>query len=335
MKGKGQSSLKWLGWTGLSIIGISEGLLFSGVPFVLIYFTPLVWTGYIFFVDSLVYRSKGTSLIFNRPAEFVIMLPLSVGFWLVFEFYNLYIKNWHYIGLPEDLFLRWIGYAWAFATIWPAILETAEALENSLFIGQQKIKPLPIKNRLLIGSHPETPSPLAGEGRGEGDENRKHKYSGPLSPPPCPSPIKGEGKTWVPGWILIGSLGFGSFCLILPLLVSAGLAQYLAAPVWLGFIFFLEPLNYWLKGKSLLRDWERGNPQVLYTLLISGFICGGLWEFWNYWAGAKWHYTVPILSDVKIFEMPILGYFGFPPFAVECYVMYAFIGNIFARKSNS
>src|SRR4030043_203927 len=98
---------------------------------------------------------------------------------------------------------------------------------------------------------------------------------------------------------------------------------------------FLEPLNYWLKGKSLLRDWERGNPQVLYTLLISGFICGGLWEFWNYWAGAKWHYTVPILGDVKIFEMPILGYFAFSPFAVECYVIYAFIGNVFARKSNS
>ncbi len=282
MKGKGRSSLKWLGWTGLSIIGISEGLLFSGVPFVLIYFTPLVWTGYIFFVDSLVYRNKGTSLIFNRPAEFALMLPLSVGFWLVFEFYNLYIKNWHYVGLPEDLFLRWIGYAWAFATIWPAILETAEALENLDFIGQQKSKPLPISDRLLMGS-----------------------------------------------------LGFGSFCLMLPLVVSEALAQYLAAPLWLGFIFFLEPLNYWLKGKSLLRDWERGNPQVLYTLLISGFICGGLWEFWNYWAGAKWHYTVPILGDVKIFEMPILGYFGFPPFAVECYVIYAFIGNVFARKSNS
>ena len=282
MKGKDRSSLKWLGWTGLSIIGISEGLLFSGVPFVLIYFTPLVWTGYIFFVDSLVYRNKGTSLIFNRPAEFALMLPLSVGFWLIFEFYNLYLKNWHYAGLPEELLWRWAGYAWAFATIWPAILETAEALENLDFIGQQKIKPLSISNRLLIGS-----------------------------------------------------LGFGSLCLILPLLVSEALAQYLAAPVWVGFIFFLEPLNYWLKGKSLLRDWERGNPQVLYTLLIAGFICGGLWEFWNYWAGARWHYTVPILGDVKIFEMPILGYFGFPPFAVECYVMYAFIGNLFARKSNS
>ena len=282
MAERSRSSFRWLGWVGLGIIGISEILLFSGVDFGRTYFTPLVWTGYILLVDSLVYKNKGASLIFNRPAEFALMLPLSFGFWLIFEFYNLYIKNWHYVNLPEDLFWRWVGYSWAFATIWPAILETAEVLEGLLFIPKQKIRPLIITNRLLIIS-----------------------------------------------------IGFGSFCLIFPLVAPEDLAKYLAAPVWLGFIFFLDPLNYWLRGKSLFRDLERGNPQVLYTLLISGFICGGLWEFWNYWAGAKWHYTVPILGDVKIFEMPVLGYFGFPPFAVECYVMYAFVRNFFARKSNS
>jgi len=282
MAERNRFSFRWLGWVGLGIIGISEILLFSGVDFWRTYFTPLVWTGYILLVDSLVYKNKGASLIFNRPAEFALMLPLSFGFWLIFEFYNLYIKNWHYVNLPEDLLWRWVGYAWAFATIWPAILETAEVLEGLLFIPKQKIRPLRITNSLLIIS-----------------------------------------------------IGFGSFCLIFPLVAPEDLAKYLAAPVWFGFIFFLEPLNYWLRGKSLFRDLERGNPQVLYTLLISGFICGGLWEFWNYWAGAKWHYTVPILADVKIFEMPVLGYFGFPPFAVECYVMYAFVRNFFARKSNS
>ena len=282
MAERNRFSFRWLGWVGLGIIGISEILLFSGVDFGRTYFTPLVWTGYILLVDSLVYKNKGASLIFNRPAEFALMLPLSVGFWLIFEFYNLYIKNWHYVNLPEDLFWRWVGYAWAFATIWPAILETAEVLEGLLFIPKKKNRPLRITNSLLIIS-----------------------------------------------------IGFGSFCLIFPLVAPEDLAKYLAAPVWFGFIFFLDPLNYWLRGKSLFRDLERGNPQVLYTLLISGFICGGLWEFWNYWAGAKWHYTVPILADVKIFEMPVLGYFGFPPFAVECYVMYAFVRNFFARKSNS
>ena len=47
-----------------------------------------------------------------------------------------------------------------------------------------------------------------------------------------------------------------------------------------------------------------------------------IWEFWNYWAHTKWIYAVPILPEVRIFEMPILGFGGFPPFAVECFVMY-------------
>jgi hypothetical protein len=47
-----------------------------------------------------------------------------------------------------------------------------------------------------------------------------------------------------------------------------------------------------------------------------------VWEFWNYWARTKWIYTVPILPDWKIFEMPVPGYLGFPAFAVECFTMY-------------
>jgi hypothetical protein len=275
-------ALKFHGWVGLGIIGISGILLFTRVWFVCIYFTPLAWTGYILFIDSLVYKSKGASLILNRPGEFVLMLPLSVGFWLVFEFYNLYIQNWHYVGLPEDIVLRWIGYAWAFATIWPAILITTEALENWPFVYWHKIKPLKIK--------------------------RKYLYF---------------------------SFIMGAFCLIFPLISSPGLAKYLAAPVWLGFIFLLDPFNYLMGRKSLLGDLEKGNPRTLYSLLLSGIICGLLWEFWNYWAGAKWHYTVPILGHVKIFEMPVLGYLGFPLFAVECYAMYSFVMNLFAGKPKS
>ncbi len=267
--------LKVYGWIGLGIIGLSEILLFRGHPFVQVYFTPLVWTGYILFADSLVFRQKGKSLIINRPGELFLMLPLSIGFWVVFEFYNLYIRNWNYTGLPEDLLARWLGYAWAFATIWPAILLTAEIFGSLRFLARQKIYPIPIRPIHL-------------------------KYS----------------------------LFFGIICLVSPFMVPAEIAIYFAAPVWIGFIFLLDPINYWIGGKSLVRDLKRGDPKLLYSLLLSGLICGGLWEFWNYWAGAKWHYTVPILGHLKIFEMPILGYLGFPPFAVECSVMYTFVKTI-------
>jgi len=273
--------LKLHGWIGLGIIGISEILLYNGHHFVKTYFTPLAWTGYILFVDGLVFRQRERSLMVNRTGEFLFMLPLSVGLWLVFEFYNLFIQNWHYVGLPEGPLPRWIGYAWAFATIWPAILLTAESLEKWSFIAKQEIRPVHIKAiHLRI------------------------------------------------------SLFFGIVCLISPLIVSSPVAHYLAGPVWVGFIFFLDPLNYWLGGRSLFRDLQRGNPRTLYSLVLSGFLCGWLWEFWNYWAGAKWHYTVPILGQIKIFEMPFLGYLGFPPFAVECFVMYSFCKVLFFPGKN-
>ena len=97
-------------------------------------------------------------------------------------------------------------------------------------------------------------------------------------------------------------------------------SPYLFAPVWLGVIFLLEPLNYRLGRPSLLRDFEKGEWSNFYAVLLGGYVCGLLWEFWNYWAYTKWIYTVPILPQVKIFEMPVLGFLGFGPFALECYV---------------
>jgi hypothetical protein len=89
--------------------------------------------------------------------------------------------------------------------------------------------------------------------------------------------------------------------------------------IWLAFIFLLEPFNSRLTDNSLLRQLEQGSPQLCYLLLTSGMICGLLWECWNFWAGSKWYYTIPHLGFLKIFEMPILGFFGFPPFALGCY----------------
>ena len=52
-------------------------------------------------------------------------------------------------------------------------------------------------------------------------------------------------------------------------------------------------------------------------------MCGVLWEFWNYWAETKWLYTVPLPEwlRIQLFEMPVIGFLGFPPFAVEYFVL--------------
>jgi len=39
---------------------------------------------------------------------------------------------------------------------------------------------------VLSSFHPETPSPLAGEGWGKGEQNRTFQYSEPLPPSPYP-----------------------------------------------------------------------------------------------------------------------------------------------------
>jgi hypothetical protein len=112
----------------------------------------------------------------------------------------------------------------------------------------------------------------------------------------------------------------GALCLVSSVVVP----DYCFPLIWVGFIFLLEPFNYRFGGRSLLRDLEEGNPQKIYLLLIAGLICGFLWEFWNFWAQSKWIYTVPFFEK-KGFEMPFLGFLGFPPFVVQAYVMVNFI----------
>jgi len=109
-----------------------------------------------------------------------------------------------------------------------------------------------------------------------------------------------------------------------PFLVSPALARYLAAPVWLGFIFLLDPINARLGAETLTRE-------RIINLSWSGLLCGVLWELWNFWSRAKWHYTVPILEHLKIFEMPVPGYLGFPAFALECFTMYVFVRALLSR----
>lgn len=128
----------------------------------------------------------------------------------------------------------------------------------------------------------------------------------------------------------------GALMLLLPLLLPKGVGAYLFALVWLGFVFLLDPVNFRLGLPSLIGDLATGRRSRLYSLLIAGWVCGWLWEFWNYWAAAKWLYIFPMFQQWKIFEMPAPGYLGFSPFALECFTMYVTarwaVGKIFSRR---
>jgi hypothetical protein len=93
--------------------------------------------------------------------------------------------------------------------------------------------------------------------------------------------------------------------------------------VWLGFVLLLDPLNGWAGRPSFLAAWRAGDRAFVWRWLVAGLVCAFLWEFWNYWALAKWRYVgVPVFPSIRLFEMPLAAYLGFPPFALEVFAMY-------------
>jgi hypothetical protein len=257
------------GWVGLGMLVLFEILLVFRVGWVSIYFTPLCWTAYLLLADAAVFSLKGSSRLSNSPRDFLLLALASIPLWLIFEAYNLRMQNWAYVGLPANPILRNFGYAWSFATIWPAIFETADLLK-------------------AMGL-----------------------FSRPIRPRP---PFSRAYRTML---VVVGIL-----FLTVPVLVPVGIGQYLFAPVWAGFVLLLDPVNYAWGGHSLLRDWEKGDSSLFWNFMAGGLVCGVFWEFWNYWATARWLYIFPILQGWKIFEMPLPGFLGFPAFAVECFVMF-------------
>ena len=93
--------------------------------------------------------------------------------------------------------------------------------------------------------------------------------------------------------------------------------------VWGAALSIPEAVNYRTGAPSLLRDLEAGRPGRLFRLLAGGAWAGLVWEGFNYQARCKWIYTVPGLEDWKFFEMPLLGFLGFPVLALNAFACYA------------
>jgi hypothetical protein len=92
--------------------------------------------------------------------------------------------------------------------------------------------------------------------------------------------------------------------------------------VWLCFIFLLEPLNYRLKNVTFLADLESKNWTRIWSWILAGLVAGFFWELWNSFAGSHWEYSLPYLDFWRIFHMPVFGYTGFMPFALEIFAFY-------------
>ena len=190
------------GWLGLVILAVSEAAMLAHVEPFWTWHTPFAWTGYILLVDGIISRKRGSSWLTTNRREFLFLALVSIPLWVVFEGYNLLIKNWYYVNLPDNLLVRYLGYAWAFATISPAIFETAELVA------------------ILRGARTSPPFTPA---RGSASQLAAKRL------------VSVELAT-----IDYVCLVIGMAMLLLPIIWPS---PYLAAPVFLGFIFLIDPIN--------------------------------------------------------------------------------------------
>ncbi len=346
--GIGHSPLTF--WLGLAIIAACEALLFADyfwrgqiiVPdaplpepvgliqhlarFVARHMAPLVWCGYLLAIEGalewLARRRREHSCVRRRPWLFLAAYLTSVPVWCYWDWINFYLMDaWRYFGLADHVAERYWGYFLAFAAISPAMFLAAQLFQklglrrwvtatgeraamNTLLICVAIAAGLGLTVRLLWQGHPDHTFGL--------------------------DPWTSAALLFVPGLVMLAwkrcvfsvAAGFGAGWLIYSWAIGDPAGNFV---MWAAPWFLLDPINHRFAKPSIFQDWRAGRWGRTVSLALGGLLCGLLWEFWNYWAVAKWIYVLPFLGPlehVKYFEMPAVGLVGFMPFGPACWVMF-------------
>jgi len=271
--------LKKYGVIGLIIIVLVEINFFLKIELFASLYFPLIWFSYILVIDALVYKIRKNSLINNHFFSFIGLFILSIFFWYTFEFLNIFVRNWEYIGTENLGSFKELFKVISFSTVLPAFFETASLIKAIHLFDKIKLK-------------------------------RKYNFS----------------KTFLYIMIILGI-----FCFFLPIFFP----RFTFPLIWLSFFLLLDPINYMNKQPSIIGHLKDKNISTPLSLLLAGIILGFFWEFWNYWAVIKWTYEIPFVGFFKIFEMPIIGYLGYFPFAFELYAMYWFFRSLFTYRNEA
>jgi hypothetical protein len=226
-------------------------------------FYPLAWWAALLLWDRWNYRRWGASPMRSDPGNFWgVIVPLSVIYWLYFEFVNLAFPQWRYAGQPDDPWLQTAMSLAAFGTVIPIVVEAMWFLAGPVRLTSSLAAFVPVNRRsgtvlLALG--------LA------------------LAAAPLASP----------------SFWFNQAMWVAPLFISLAL----------------------LAGRAPEKGNGHGPRAFLLWGAAAGLLGGLLWEFLNFWAPAKWEYFV-LPGAARIFEMPLLGYLGFIPFAWSTLAVY-------------
>jgi hypothetical protein len=123
----------------------------------------------------------------------------------------------------------------------------------------------------------------------------------------------------------------GSTCIVLPFLFP----DKAFILIWLSVLFVLDPINNLMGRKSALAHLKAKDWRFFVALPLAGLSCGFFWEMWNFHSLPRWYYTVPYVGFARVFEMPILGYTGYLPFALELFALYQFLLTALGQQDDA
>jgi hypothetical protein len=124
------------------------------------------------------------------------------------------------------------------------------------------------------------------------------------------------GEIKVKPWSFNSYSRYATFVGVITLAFTLFFPRYCFPLAWIFSALIIDGYNYRRGYASFMGERQHGFSENLVATLLSGLICGILWEAWNFWSISKWVYSVPIFEDIKMFEMPLPGYLGFLTFAV-------------------
>lgn len=241
---------------------------------------PLFW-GAVLVLDGIVFkRTGGKSLVAIIPQELVGIGIASMTGWMIFEFMNFFVDDNWYYP-------------------WGNILDREEFLLYA-FIVSSGLLPLAFEWYLLFLTFPKLATRF------------KHGIKLTLREPT---------KDIILILSLIAMFAAGLFPNYLFFIL------WVSPPVILGIV--LNKIGIWTPFDPIVKgNWA---PVLLsaLTYLVAGFMLEGQ----NYLSAihdgqtalftndpAYWQYSIPFVNVAHIFEMPLLGYFGYLPFGVYCWL---------------
>jgi len=137
------------GYIGLLLIAVGWPLSWGrppGLQFLWENSFLLLWVGYALVVDGINYARKGTSLLTRNAKAYFGLFLLSIPGWWLFEFFNIFLQNWHYLqNRPVSSFEFAIRASVHFSIVTPAVLGTAE-----LWASTKLLSPLSQKKSCAI-----------------------------------------------------------------------------------------------------------------------------------------------------------------------------------------